>query len=342
MSTGYIYDPIFLEHDLRGHPENAQRLARITRLLEETGTLIRLTLIPTRAISEAELAWNHTPDYVAQVCRVADGGGGFLDMDTYVAAASYEAALKAAGGLIELTAAVLEGRLDNGFALVRPPGHHALQSRGMGFCLFNNVALAAYAALETHGLERVLIVDFDVHHGNGTQDSFDQDPRVLYFSTHQSPHYPGTGHWQETGRGQGQGTTANVPLPHGVGDAGFALIFEDFLWPLAERYQPQLVLVSAGYDAHWADPLAGIELSITGYAQLARSLKSLAEALCDGKIVFTLEGGYNLDVLSYGVLNTFKVLLGDDEVLDPLGPAQRGEQPVDKLVAQFKSAHALA
>jgi acetoin utilization deacetylase AcuC-like enzyme len=342
MSTGYVYDPIFLEHDLRGHPENAQRLVHITRLLEETGTLIRLTLIPTRAISEAELAWNHTADYIAQVRRAADGGGGFLDMDTYVAAASYEAALKAAGGLIELTAAVLEGRLDNGFALVRPPGHHALRSRGMGFCLFNNVALAAYAALETHGLERVLIVDFDVHHGNGTQDSFDQDPRVFYFSTHQYPHYPGTGHWQETGHGQGQGTTANVPLPHGVGDAGFALIFEDFLWPLAERYQPQLILVSAGYDAHWADPLAGIELSITGYAQLARSLKALAEALCDGKIVFTLEGGYNLDVLSYGVLNTFKVLLGDDEILDPLGPAQRGEQPVDKLVAQFKSAHALA
>jgi len=341
MSTGYVYDPVFLKHDLRGHPENAQRLVRVTRLLEETGTLARLTAVQARDVSADELAWNHTPDYVAQVRSVAERGGGHLDLDTYVGVDSYAAASKAAGGLIDLAAAVLEGRLDNGFGLVRPPGHHALRGRGMGFCLFNNVALAAYAALEAHGLERVLIVDFDVHHGNGTQDSFDEDPRVLYFSTHQYPHYPGTGHWQEIGRGEGQGTTANVPLPHGVGDAGFSLIFEDFLWLLAERYRPQLILVSAGYDAHWADPLAGIQLSVTGYAQLARSLKSLAEALCDGRIVFTLEGGYNLDVLAYGVLNTFKVLLGDGEIVDPLGPAPRREQPVDDLVEHLKGVHRL-
>ncbi len=342
MPTGYVYDPIFLEHDLRGHPENAQRLVRITRLLEEAGMMARLTLVPARAISEAELAWNHAPEYVDQVRRVAEQGGGHLDLDTYVRADSYEAALKAAGGLIDLTAAVLEGGLDNGFGLVRPPGHHALRARGMGFCLFNNVALAAYAALEAHGLERVLIVDFDVHHGNGTQDSFDQDPRVLYFSTHQYPHYPGTGHWQEIGRGDGQGTTANVPLPPGVGDAGFNLIFEDFMWPLAERYRPQLILVSAGYDAHWSDPLAGMALSVTGYAQLARSLKSLAEALCHGRLVFTLEGGYNLDVLSYGVLNAFKALLGDDEIVDLLGPCRYAERAVDSLVEELKGVHGLA
>jgi acetoin utilization deacetylase AcuC-like enzyme len=341
MSSGYVYDSTFLEHDLRGHPENAQRLVRITGLLQETGTLARLTHVPARAISETELAWNHTPNYVDQVRRVAEGGGGHLDLDTYVAAGSYEAALKAAGGLVDLTAAVLEGRLDNGFALVRPPGHHALEGRGMGFCLFNNVALAAYAALEVHGLDRVLIVDFDVHHGNGTQDSFDYDPRVLFFSTHQYPHYPGTGHWQEIGQGQGQGTTANVPLSPGVGDAGYNLIFEDFLWPLSERYRPQLVLVSAGYDAHWRDPLAGMTLSIAGYAQLARCLKSLAETLCDGKVVFTLEGGYDLDVLSYAVLNAVKVLLGDDDVIDPLGPSPRAERPVDDWVEQLKGVHGL-
>ena len=341
MATGYVYDPIFLQHDLRGHPENAQRLVRITRLLEETGTLARLSRVSVRDISAEELAWNHTPDYVDLVRRTAEQGGGHLDLDTYVAAGSYEAALKAAGGLIDLTSAVLEGRLDNGFALARPPGHHALRARGMGFCLFNNVALAAYAALETHGLARVLIVDFDVHHGNGTQDSFDHDPRVLYFSTHQYPHYPGTGHWQEMGRGDGHGTTANVPLSAGVGDAGYNLIFEDFLWPLSERYCPQLVLVSAGYDAHWSDPLAGMTLSVTGYAQLARNLKSLSETLCDGKLVFTLEGGYNLDVLSYAVLNTFKVLLGDDEIVDPLGPSPRGERPVDELVEHLKGVHGL-
>ncbi len=342
MPSGYVYDPVFLQHDLRGHPESAQRLLRTVRLLEESGTLARLTQVPARDITAAELAWNHTPDYVAQVRSVAERGGGHLDMDTYVVAGSYAAALQAAGGLIDLVAEVLAGRLDNGFALLRPPGHHALRSRGMGFCLFNNVALAAYAALETHGLERVLIVDFDVHHGNGTQDSFDADPRVLYFSTHQYPHYPGTGHWQEIGRGKGQGTTANVPLSSGVGDAGFALILEDFLWPLAERYRPQLILVSAGYDAHWSDPLAGMVLSVTGYAWLARSLKALAEALCGGRLVLTLEGGYNLDVLSYAVLNTFKVLLGDDEVLDPLGPSPRGGRPVDELLARLKEVHGLA
>jgi len=189
MPTGYIYDPIFLKHDLRGHPENAQRLVRITGLLEETNTLTRLAEVAARVISRDELAWNHTSNYVAQVQSVAEQGGGHLDMDTYVAESSYEAALKAAGGLIELTSAVLEGRLENGFALLRPPGHHAVRDRGMGFCLFNNVALAAYAALKAHNLERVLIVDFDVHHGNGTQNSFYQDPRVLFFSTHQYPHY---------------------------------------------------------------------------------------------------------------------------------------------------------
>lgn len=341
MSTGYVYDPVFLEHDLRGHPENAQRLVRITSLLEETGTMDRLVEVQARDISMDELAWNHTPAYVDQVRSVADRGGGHLDMDTYVSAGSYEAALRASGGLLQLTTAVLEGHLDNGFALLRPPGHHALHSRGMGFCLFNNVALAAYAALEAHGLERVLIVDFDVHHGNGTQDSFDQDPRVFYFSTHQYPHYPGTGHWQEIGQGEGQATTANVPLSPGVGDAGYSLIFEDLLWPLAERYCPQLVLISAGYDAHWSDPLAGMALSIAGYAGLARTLKSLAEALCGGKLVFTLEGGYDLNVLSYAVLNTFKVLLGDNEVVDPLGPSPRDERSVDDLVEHLKGVHGL-
>ncbi|MFZ5915869.1 MAG: histone deacetylase [Chloroflexota bacterium] len=342
MPTGYVYDPIFLEHDLRGHPENAQRLVRISRLLEQSGTLARLTPVSARDITPQELAWNHSAAYAEQVRRISEQGGGHLDMDTYVAPASYRAALRAAGGLIELTAAVLQGRLDNGFALVRPPGHHAVRSRGMGFCIFNNVALAAYAALEAHDLERVLIVDFDVHHGNGTQDTFEADPRVLFLSTHQYPHYPGSGHWQEMGLGEGQGTTVNVPLSPGVGDAGYNLIFEELLWPLAERYRPQLILVSAGFDAHWDDPLAGMALSVTGYAQLARVLKNLAESLCGGRLVLTLEGGYHLDVLSYAVLNVFQVLLGDDETIDPLGPSPRPERAIDDLVEHLKGLHRLA
>jgi acetoin utilization deacetylase AcuC-like enzyme len=249
--------------------------------------------------------------------------------------------LVAAGGLVDAVEAVLNGRMDNAFAMVRPPGHHALTSRGMGFCLFNNVAVAARYALEEKGLERILIVDFDVHHGNGTQDSFYEESSVLYFSTHQYPYYPGTGHWREIGKGEGQGYTANVPLPGGVGDEGFQLIFDELLYPLAERYQPQLILVSAGYDSHWDDPLAMMGLTITGYANLARTLKAMADDFCGGKIAFTLEGGYHLEVLSHSILNALKVLLGDEDIVDPLGPSPRPERSIDDLLVQLKGLHRL-
>ena len=181
----------------------------------------------------------------------------------------------------------------------------------MGFCLFNNVAVAALAALDESGLGRVLIVDWDVHHGNGTQDTFYDSPQVLFFSTHQYPYYPGTGDWRETGAGAGQGYTVNVPLPAGVGDAGFARIYDEVLTPVAERFRPELILVSAGYDAHWDDPLAGLRLSLAGYWRLAKTVVALADRLCGGRLVVTLEGGYNLEVLSRGVADTCRALLGD-------------------------------
>jgi acetoin utilization deacetylase AcuC-like enzyme len=341
MTTGYVYEPIYLEHTLSGHPENHQRLVAIMDLLQETGTLDRLEKVPASPISRERLERNHTASYIDEVRRVAERGGGHLDPDTYVAPRSYEAALMSAGGLVDLSEAVLDGTVDNGFALVRPPGHHALAGRGMGFCLFNNVAIAAHYALAERGLERILIVDFDVHHGNATQDAFYDSPAVLYFSTHQYPYYPGTGSWRDTGRGAGEGYTANVPLRGGVGDVGYGRIFDEVLAPLARRYQPQLILVSAGYDAHWADPLAGMLLSIAGYAGLARRLKVLADELCTGKIVFTLEGGYHLEVLAYAVLDTFKVLLGDEDVEDPLGPSLRGEVSISDLLAEVKRVHNL-
>jgi len=343
MATGYVYDPIYLEHDLRGHPENRQRLETIRRVLQQYGMWECLIQIPAAPVSHERLERVHSGHYVDLVKRVSDQGGGHLDMDTYVRPASYDAALMAAGGLVEATRAVLDGEVENAFALVRPPGHHALRGRGMGFCLFNNVAVAARYALAERGLERVMIVDFDVHHGNGTQDEFETDPAVVYLSTHQYPHYPGTGYWDETGQGDGAGTVVNVPLGGGIGDQGFARIFSEIVTPVAWRFQPQLILVSSGYDAHWDDPLASLVLSVAGYTAIAQALKELAVELCDGRLVLTLEGGYHLDALAYSVLNTFAVLRGDEEwqLVDPLGLSPRPERSVDEIIARVKQVHGL-
>lgn len=344
MPTGVVYHPIYLEHDLRGHPESRQRLKSVLRVLEERGMWPRLTAVEALPVSPERLYRAHEPRYVEQVQRLAERGGGHLDMDTYVGSASYDAALMAAGGLVEATRAVLDGEVDNAFALVRPPGHHALRSRGMGFCLFNNVAVAAHYALAERDIDRVLIFDFDVHHGNGTQDEFESDPATMYISTHQYPHYPGTGHWNEAGRGAGEGSIVNVPLGAGVGDEGFARILTEIVEPAAWRFQPQLMLISAGYDAHWDDPLAYLQLSIGGYTHIARALKELAEELCEGRLVITLEGGYHLEALSYSVLNTFAVLLGDEnwQVVDPLGPSPRPERSVDDVIQRVGQVHRLA
>ncbi len=341
MTTGYVYDPIYLEHDLPGHPENKCRLETTMRLLEEQGLLKELVNIPATPIALDLLQEVHAPDYIDQVRHIAERGGGHLNLDTYVGSRSYQAALMAAGGAVNALEAVLEGKVDNAFALVRPPGHHATRGRGMGFCLFNGIAAAARYAMDHHKLERILIVDFDVHHGNGTQNIFYREQRVLYFSIHQYPFYPGTGHWSEVGEKGGRGFTMNVPLPAGVGDEGYREIFAELLCPLTKRYQPQLILVSAGYDSHWADPLAGMQLSISGYARLTEVLKQLAQESSQGRLVFALEGGYDLRVLSWSVLATFQVLLGRRESSDPFGPAPRPSPSIDKLIGTIKMLHGL-
>jgi len=288
---------------------------------------------------------------VQRVERVALAGGGWLDPDTVVSPGSYKAALYAAGANLVAVEAILAGQATAAFCLVRPPGHHACPERAMGFCLFNNIAVAARYAQDKHGLERILIADFDAHHGNGTQEAFYEDDRVLYFSTHQYPLYPGTGDWDETGAGPGRGFTVNVPLPPGTGDDGCLRAYEEILLPIARRYRPQLILVSAGYDAHWADPLTSMNLSITGYGRLAALLKSLADEVCSGRLVFTLEGGYHLDVLSYGILATLRSLAGDTAWEDPLGvrpqrtwgylePDSGGR--LEAVLARVKQAHGLA
>ncbi len=341
MAAGYVFDPIYLEHDHRGHPECRERLEAIMDVLEKDGILHDLTPLRASDADVGALTRVHTPFYIERVEMAAASGGGFLDPDTYVNGSSYRAAVRAAGGLMGAVDAVLVGRVENAFALVRPPGHHALAGRGMGFCLFNNVAVAACHALEARGLERVLIIDFDVHHGNGTQDTFYDDVRVLYFSVHQWPHYPGSGSLSETGRGEGKGYTVNVPLPEGVGDGGYMKVFGEILAPVARRFKPQLILVSAGYDGHWKDPLAGMGLSVKGYARLMGVIRGLAVEVCGGGLVMTLEGGYHLEALSYSVLASMRVLLGRDDVVDPLGPSRSPEPDIEELLGAVRETHGL-
>jgi acetoin utilization deacetylase AcuC-like enzyme len=322
MKVGFVYDPVYLKHDTGEHPENAQRLAAIVSHLEQTGLTPHLTPIQPRPATREELLLVHREQHIAHIQEVAQRGGGWLDMDTVMSAGSYEAALRAAGGVIRATEAVINGEVNSAFALVRPPGHHATPQRAMGFCLFNNIAIAARYALTRYKLETVLIVDFDVHHGNGTQDAFYDDPQVIYISTHQYPHYPGTGSIGETGRGTAQGTKVNIPLPAGCGDAEYQPVFEQIIAPVARRFKPQLILVSAGYDPHWADQLAMMQVSTTGFARMVKVIQELADELCGGQLVFSLEGGYNLTALATSVRATFDVLLGDSHIDDPLGQPQ--------------------
>ncbi len=341
-TTAYTYDPLFLAHHLPGHPESRTRLERIMAELEQASLLARMTLIPPQPASQELLTAVHDADYVQELAALAQRGGGHLDPDTYVGPRSYTAAALAAGGVVALVRAVMAGQARNGIALVRPPGHHAVRSGGMGFCLLNNIAIAAQAALTECGLTRILIVDWDVHHGNGTQDIFYGTPQVLFFSTHQYPYYPGTGGVREIGAGAGRGYTVNVPLPAGVGDEGFRRIYAEVLTPLAERYRPELILISAGFDAHWDDPLASLRLSLAGYWQLAQTVVGLADRLCAGRLVVTLEGGYNLEVLALAVANLCRALLGDAHPgPDPFGPSPWPERSVAEIIAAARQMHRL-
>ncbi len=343
MKAGFVYDPIYLKHDTGGHPENARRLEAIISGLEQTGLNRQLVPIKPRPATLEELALVHDEAHVARVKEMAQKGGGWLDADTVVSSASYEAALYAAGGAIEAVAAVMGGEVNSAFALVRPPGHHATARQAMGFCLFNNVAVAARYALEKLGLERLAIIDFDVHHGNGTQETFYDSPNVLYISTHQYPYYPGTGSVEETGEGIAEGTTVNIPLPPWCGDAEYERVFEQIVVPAARRFVPQLILSSAGYDGHWADPLAMMQLTVTGYARMTGIIKGLADEFCNGRMVFSLEGGYNLEVLAASVKATFDVLLGETSIEDPVGQPPRHSAPIniEELIEKVRETHRL-
>ena len=342
MSVGYVYDPIYLKHDTGQHVEVAARLEAIISHLEKTGLKTQLTLIEPHPATVEEIALVHQREYIKEIEEKAASGGGWLDPDTVMSAGSYEAALYAAGGLIRAVETVMGGEVASAFALVRPPGHHATSRQAKGFCIFNNIAIATRYALAEYNLERILIIDFDVHHGNGTQDAFYDSPQVMYISTHEYPFYPGTGSIDETGGGAAEGTNINIPLPAGCGDAEYLKVFEQIIVPAGRWFNPQLILVSAGYDLHWADPLAMMQVSVTGLGQMVEIIKGLADELCSGRLVFTLEGGYELNALAASIKATFDTLLGNS-IDDPLGqsPHYSGTADIDRLIEAIKELHKL-
>ena len=298
--TALVADPTCKQHETgRGHPESPRRFEAVIGALETSGLAAKMTRVEPRAVGREDLLLAHTAEYLALAeGEIGSGESQLSTGDTVVSPHSWEAALKAAGSALAAVDAVVTGKAANAFCVVRPPGHHASADRGMGFCVLNNVALAARHAQRRHGLERVLIIDWDVHHGNGTQDIFYADGTVLFFSTHQSPWYPGTGRADETGTGTGRGKTVNCPLPAGSGHDEIFAAFKSKLLPAAEGFRPELVLISAGFDSRVGDPLGQFQLTDADFAELTKVVRGIADQHAYGRVVSLLEGGYNLPGLA--------------------------------------------
>jgi acetoin utilization deacetylase AcuC-like enzyme len=328
-------DPLFRLHNAGpGHPERPPRLDAIRRGLRARDLERRLRLLSPREATEAELLRVHTPEHLARL-RATAGHTVQFDADTRASPDSYQAALLAAGAVADAVDRALDDEHDRAFCAVRPPGHHAEADRAMGFCLLNNVAVGAAQALH-RGISRVLILDFDVHHGNGTQAIFESEPRILYVSSHAYPFYPGTGSVREIGVGRGKGFTVNLPLPGGMGDAEYVRIYRDVVLPIAAAYDPELVLVSAGFDAHGADPLANMALTDAGFGALMGLCLEAAAGAARGRTVVVLEGGYQLDAIARSAAALVSALLG--EAWPSIVPASG--QGIDRLVRGLALAHA--
>jgi acetoin utilization deacetylase AcuC-like enzyme len=316
MQTGIVLDARYMAHDTgHGHPERAERIGVLLPAMAERADVVH---VAPRLATGDDVVLVHGEGHFERVARTARHAHDAFDADTPVSARSFETACLAAGGLLALLDEVMAGRLRNGFAMVRPPGHHAERERAMGFCLFNNVAIGAAHLRARHRLDRVMVVDWDVHHGNGTQHSFAREPGVLFVSTHRWPFYPGTGALDEMGDGDGRGFTVNLPFPGGFGDAEYLDAFHAVVAPLALEYEPQLILVSAGFDPHRRDPLGGMGVTEHGFAAMARALCEVAERVCDGRVVAVLEGGYDLRATRDSVEAVLDVLCG--RVLPPPPP----------------------
>jgi len=334
--TGVVCHNLYKEH-LAGSPhvESHERLQVIYDMLDAADMAGKFLSVSPRPATHDELAWVHSHSHIERVAATEGKAHVSLDPDTQTTPLSYQAAKLAVGGLFSLVDNIFDGSIENGFALVRPPGHHAERDRAMGFCLFNNVALGARYAMNTYGVKKILIIDWDLHHGNATQNSFYTDPDVLYFSTHQYPYYPGTGGLREAGDGDGTGLTVNVPLSPGYGDGDFFKIFEQILSPIASTFEPELIFVSAGFDTYVGDPLGGMKVTPQGYAAMTRLIMDLAKQYASGRVAITLEGGYHLTGLRESVKAVLKELVGDS-VLTPsnLEALEKGTAPpiVDDVI----------
>jgi len=308
VRTGLIYDTAYLNHNTGGHPESSNRVAFTYDILGKAGLLERLVSISPRQAKRDEVALVHSQEYIERVKAFSERGGGNFGNDVVGSQETYVTALLAAGGTLSAVDAVLEKQVGCAFAMVRPPGHHAMPNLGMGFCFFNNVSIAARYAIKKYGLSKILIIDWDEHHGNGTEHIFYNDPSVLYFSVHRNWSYPATGHADKAGEGSGLGYNINVPLPRRSGDADYEHVFRRILQPVALEYLPELVILSAGFDAHAKDPIGEMNLSTFGFMKLAEIVCEIASSCCGGALVSVLEGGYNQSALAESVLGVLHIM----------------------------------
>jgi acetoin utilization deacetylase AcuC-like enzyme len=340
-TTGVVKDPIYLEHRPSDyHPENPKRLEALYGMLNDPEVKGTFEEISPRQCERADLERVHEPRYIDRVASTAGKEWVSLDPDTQTSPRSYDAAIYAAGGCLEAVDRIFTGKIHNAFAMVRPPGHHAEAGRAMGFCLFNNVAVAARYAQAKHGVSRVMIADWDLHHGNGTQWAFYDDPTVLYGSTHQYPYYPGTGSFDEVGKGEGVGFTVNVPLSPGHGDAEFAGIYRRIFAGIGKAFRPELVIISAGFDTYHGDPLGAMSVTPVGFALMTRILMDMAEETCEGKVLVALEGGYDLEGLRTSGKAVLQELTGRTSIPpDSTEIEAEGKSRVDLLVRRVQEAH---
>src|ERR1700730_15149274 len=350
--TGLIFDERYLRHDPgtqatvrmrqgsfetspEGHPSSTSITKRIKEFLDGTGLTAMMQPVPARAASDDELAIYHTREYIKGVSAHVQGGPmqgawGEIESDTPLSSGSFDAAVYAAGGSMNGVQAIMQGEVRNAYALLRPPGHHAMSNRAMGFCIFNNAVIAAHYARNTFGLERVMIVDWDVHHGNGTQDAFYADPGVLFVALHQHNCYPKlSGELEQVGSGAGAGYTVNIPLPAGTGDRGYRAAFEQLVIPVGLQYRPQLIIIAAGQDANWLDPLAQNMLTMAGFRTISTLMLDLAEEICDGRLLMLQEGGYSVAYVPYCTVAAVEPLVGVDAGLVDL---YAGSSEVDRCM----------